>query len=281
MSNNMGKRIISTLILWAITAVAIIYGKSFGWGFLIFVLSTGTICEACTLLEKIGYKPMKKTLYASNLFIFACAMLPNCSMLGGTLAFAICAVAIAISIIKDPYSSYPAKSVMPSILCLLAIPFTLQWLVTIGMCFAEISAYTGVIIAIWIIATAKFSDVGAYVIGSAFGRHKMSPTISPNKSWEGAIGGLISSAMMSGIIFGYASEIMPKQITLVEAMLAGVVIGGVAIVSDLLESVLKRTADVKDSGKFIPGIGGALDLADSMLLASPTGFILFWIIFAL
>jgi phosphatidate cytidylyltransferase len=86
---------------------------------------------------------------------------------------------------------------------------------------------------------------------------------------------------MSGIIFGYATEILPKEITLAEAMLSGVVIGAVAIVSDLLESVLKRKADIKDSGKFIPGIGGALDLADSLLLASPTGFILIWIMLSL
>ena len=277
----MGKRIFSTLLLWAITTVAIIYGKSYGWAFLIFILSAGTISETCGLLERIGLKPLRKMLQVSNFLIFATAMLMSSIVIGGVIAFVVCTVAITISILKDPYGDYAPKSAIPSILCLLAIPFMLQWLVAMGTCFAGISAYTGVIIAIWIIATAKFSDVGAYVIGASFGRHKMSPTISPQKTWEGAVGGLLSSAMMSAIIFGFASEILPREITLIEVMVSGVVIGAVAIVSDLLESVLKRRAYIKDSGKFIPGIGGALDLADSMLLASPVGFILFWIIFKL
>ena len=280
----MGKRIFSTLLLWAITAITIIYGKSFGWAILIAILSAGTISEVCALLERIGCKPMRKTLQISNILIFTGAMLNvlNGSIIvGGVFAFAICAIAIAISILKDPYGDYPKKTALPTILTLLAVPFTLHWLVLMGTCFANLSAYTGVIIAIWIVATAKFSDVGAYVIGASFGRHKMSPTISPNKTWEGAVGGLISSALMSGIIFGFATEILPKEITLAEAMFAGFVIGAVAIVSDLLESVLKRKADIKDSGKFIPGIGGALDLADSLLLASPTGFILIWIMLSL
>ena len=280
----MGKRIFSTLLLWAITATAIIFGKSFGWAILIAILSAGTIGEVCTLLERIGYKPMKKTLQASNIFIFVGAMFSAFGytlLMGGILTFMICAVAISISILKDPYGDYPRKTALPTILTLLAVPFSLQWLATLGTCFSNISAYSGVILAIWVVATAKFSDVGAYVIGAAFGRHKMSPTISPNKTWEGAVGGLISSALMSGIIFGFATEILPKEITLIKAMLSGVIIGAVAIVSDLLESVLKRRADIKDSGKFIPGIGGALDLADSLLLATPTGFILIWIMIAL
>ena len=267
----MGKRIFSTLLLWAITATAIIFGKSFGWAILIAILSAGTIGEVCTLLERIGYKPMKKTLQASNIFIFVGAMFSAFGytlLMGGILT-------------KDPYGDYPRKTALPTILTLLAVPFSLQWLATLGTCFSNISAYSGVILAIWVVATAKFSDVGAYVIGAAFGRHKMSPTISPNKTWEGAVGGLISSALMSGIIFGFATEILPKEITLIKAMLSGVIIGAVAIVSDLLESVLKRRADIKDSGKFIPGIGGALDLADSLLLATPTGFILIWIMIAL
>ena len=66
----------------------------------------------------------------------------------------------------------------------------LQWLVVLGFADFGLSKYTGVILSIWILAAAKFSDVGAYVLGSAFGRHKMAPSISPKKTWEGAVGGL-------------------------------------------------------------------------------------------
>lgn len=137
----------------------------------------------------------------------------------------------------------------------------------------------GVVLAIWVLAAAKFSDVGAYVMGSAFGRHKMAPSISPKKTWEGAAGGLFSSAAVSG---GDSVRIFGNPAAAIHAAgrrARGAAIGAVAIVSDLLESVFKRAAGVKDSGAAIPGIGGALDLADSVLLSAPAGAFLLAAIF--
>ncbi len=264
-------------------AGAICYGKSAGWSVLVFLLAMGSVKEVCDLLERLGYSPLRKTAQAANATIFAAAYfgdLVNATCLGGVFAFSLFSIAIATSIVKRPYDEYAGKSAIPTILTILAVSLSLQWLVVASKMFAEINAYAGVIVAIWIVAAAKFSDVGAYVIGAAFGRNKMSPTISPNKTIEGAVGGIISSALISGVVFGYAQKysLMPADISIIAVMVVGAFIGGVAIISDLLESVLKRRADIKDSGKFIPGIGGALDLSDSLILTSPLGFILFWII---
>ncbi len=276
----MGKRIFSTLILWVIVAATIYFGKSAGWSVLILILSAGSIKEVCDLLEHLKLSPMRKTLQLANIAIFVAAFLGECigfPLVGGVFAFLISIVVIAISIVKRPYDGYTKNSVLPTILTLLAVPLSLQWLVVASVHWTTPSDYTGIIVAIWIVASAKFSDVGAYVIGAAFGRHKMSPTISPNKTWEGAVGGLLSSAVISVIVFGFAHSIMPL-ISIIVVMIVGVVIGAIAIVSDLLESVLKRRADIKDSGKFIPGIGGALDLSDSLLLSTPIAFIIFILI---
>ncbi len=279
------KRIFSTLTLWAVVAGAIYYGKSAGWSVLIFILSAGSVKEVCDLIEKLGYAPLRKTVQLANLAIFLSAFFgdfANATSMGGVFAFSLFSIAIAASIVKRPYDEYAGKSVIPTILILAAVSLSLQWLVVVSNAIVS-NEYAGVIVAIWIVAAAKFSDVGAYVIGAAFGRHKMSPTISPNKTIEGAVGGIISSALISGVVFGYAQKcsIISSEISIFAVMFAGAFIGAVAIISDLLESVLKRRTDIKDSGKFIPGIGGALDLSDSLLLTSPLGFILFWIISSL
>ena len=261
-------RIFSTLILWAIVAAAIIFGKTAGWSILIFLLSAGTLWEVCAILEKLGKKPLRNVLQISNLAVFAGAHLGGAA--GAALACSLCAGAIAVSILKDPYGEYAQKTALPSILALACVPLSLQWLVSAGRGFE--GEYTCALVGLWAAITAKFSDIGAYVMGAAFGRHKMSPEISPNKTWEGAVCGVLSSAIISAVIFGFAP--LPAQFSLTEAVVAGALLGAVAIVSDLLESAFKRGAGVKDSGAVIPGIGGALDLSDSLLLASPAAALL-------
>lgn len=269
-------RIASTLGLWAITIFAVIYFGSLGWTVLIAVLAGGALCETCRLLERLGLKPMSNCAQVFSAAIFAASWLfPHFDIFhfgGGALIFGCCAVFTALAAVRDPYGDFIPKTVVPTIAAILCVPFPLHWLAVIGAEWAtETSAYTGVLLAVWIVAAAKFSDVGAYVIGAAFGRHKMSPNISPNKTWEGAVGGLISAAAVSAAIAWLGSPILPETFQPLTAAIAGTAIGAAAILSDLLESVLKRRADIKDSGAFIPGIGGALDLADSLLLSVPLG----------
>ena len=129
-------------------------------------------------------------------------------------------------------------------------------------------------LAVWLVFAAKFCDVGALVWGSMFGKHKIAPTMSPAKTWEGAIGGVISAALMCAGLVALYPQHFPASFPPWVAALAAVPPAILSITSDLIESVLKRTAGVKDSGRTIPGIGGAFDLMDSLILAAPVGYLI-------
>lgn len=121
---------------------------------------------------------------------------------------------------------------------------------------------------LYFIGVTKFSDLGAYVIGSLIGRHKMIPRISPGKTWEGFGGALVISTAASFIFASIAGDKLPGMAP-IHAVVLGVVLGCSAVVGDLIESSFKREAGVKDSGKLFPGIGGILDLLDSLLFNAP------------
>ncbi len=236
--------------------------------------------EICALLKKNDFKPIlwyaqitTIAIFVSVLFSGGFDILPN--YIG---VFAI--IFLLFSIVKDPYGDYFKKSVLPTIAIIFIVPMMLKFYALIASWAASYAGYNNIMLAVWFIMATKFSDVGAYAIGCAFGRHKMAPTMSPNKSWEGAVGGVISSAVIGATFawLGSLAGIWYSQITPVIAALISIPIGIIAIISDLLESVFKRRMDVKDSGAIIPGIGGALDLADSLILTAPFAYTVFIIL---
>lgn len=124
-----------------------------------------------------------------------------------------------------------------------------------------------------LIAMVGMSDTGAYAIGKAFGKHKLAPRISPNKTMEGSIAALFCAAA-TGIVLYYLKESFgwssyPAWPMLVYA-LVGIILSVVGQLGDLVESMLKRDAGVKDSGTLFPGHGGALDRCDAFLFGGPT-----------
>jgi phosphatidate cytidylyltransferase len=121
---------------------------------------------------------------------------------------------------------------------------------------------------LYFVVITKFSDTGAYVVGSLIGRHKMIPRISPGKTWEGFAGALAVSVLVSLLLVYFLGEKM-SGMTWTHAVVLGLLLGLAAVVGDLIESIFKREAGVKDSGKFFPGIGGILDLLDSLLFNAP------------
>ena len=113
--------------------------------------------------------------------------------------------------------------------------------------------------------------MGAYLTGTVIGKHMLVPQISPKKTWEGFFGALAFSTLGS---YGMLA-LMPKHLGCLNwthATVLGLLLGFAAIVGDLAESILKRSTDTKDSGHFLPGIGGALDLIDSLLFTAPLLF---------
>jgi len=121
---------------------------------------------------------------------------------------------------------------------------------------------------LYFVLITKFSDTGAYLVGSLIGRHKMIPRISPGKTWEG-FGGAIFLSTVASVVFTLCFKEHLKGMTPIHAVVLGVVLSLGAVVGDLIESLFKREAGVKDSGKLFPGIGGILDLLDSLLFNAP------------
>jgi phosphatidate cytidylyltransferase len=121
---------------------------------------------------------------------------------------------------------------------------------------------------LYFILVTKFSDLGAYVTGSLIGKHKMIPRISPGKTWEGFGGAIVVSTAIS-VTFAYVLKDKLYGMNLMHAIILGVLLSVSAVVGDLIESIFKREAGVKDSGTWFPGIGGILDLMDSLLFNAP------------
>ncbi|HEX8325765.1 MAG TPA: phosphatidate cytidylyltransferase [Tepidisphaeraceae bacterium] len=121
-----------------------------------------------------------------------------------------------------------------------------------------------------LLLVVKFTDIGAYFGGRAFGRHKLIFWLSPGKTWEGLGFGLITAGLVGAAI----APAIPG-LSYFQAALFGVLIGGIGQCGDLLESMMKRDAEVKDSGTLVPGFGGVLDIIDSPLLAAPFAYLVF------
>ena len=126
---------------------------------------------------------------------------------------------------------------------------------------------------LFFILTTKCSDIGAYSLGSLIGRHKMIPSVSPAKTWEGFVGAILLSTAAAMVMAHYWGAARLGGMTLGHAAALGPVLAVGAVIGDLVESVFKRDSGVKDSGSFFPGIGGILDLLDSLLFNAPLMFL--------
>jgi len=134
----------------------------------------------------------------------------------------------------------------------------------------EVTGTEGALLTLGAMASIWVGDAAAYAVGSAMGRHKMAPKISPNKTWEGAIGGLLGSVLVWLILVILHVRDMPLWV----ALLAGVVVNVCGVFGDLFESRIKRGSGVKDSGNLIPGHGGMLDRTDSLLFGVVAAYII-------
>jgi phosphatidate cytidylyltransferase len=137
--------------------------------------------------------------------------------------------------------------------------------------------HSGIFFVIYSLAVVICCDAGAYFAGRAWGRRKLAPEISPNKSVEGALGGIVvgtAAGLVAKLVFDMFWPDLSKAIPLHTAVLFGVVLCIVGIIGDLVESLLKRDADVKDTGALLPGMGGVLDRIDAPLLALPVTYYL-------
>jgi phosphatidate cytidylyltransferase len=164
----------------------------------------------------------------------------------------------------SPSNTAGILAISTTLFGLMYVPWLLNFIQKINF-FPKVN---GPFYLLYFIAVTKFSDSGAYAVGSLIGKHKMIPRISPGKTWEGFAGAVAVSTAASLLFWAFGKKYL-SGMTWVHAIILGVILSSAAVVGDLIESLFKREAGVKDSGRFFPGIGGILDLLDSLLFNAP------------
>ncbi len=183
---------------------------------------------------------------------------------GGALAMVgvnLLIVALVVVFTFSPGSTI-LDSAFKQVMGIVYVPLFLSFLVLIR------NSDQGAVWVIWTFLIVAASDTGAFYVGTHFGRRKLSPQVSPNKSVEGAVAG-IASALLVGLVF---NQLFVEGVSVYQAIGFSAVAAAVGQVGDLFESALKRRGEIKDSGSILPGHGGILDRIDGLIFALPLAF---------
>ena len=274
-TDSMKQRVFSFILLWTIVIVSpVVFGVQAGvWLIAMFALLTQL--ELYQLFEKMELRPLKYLGSLCGPIIILGAYYLD-SIDAGTNIFILCFISLVLVIIFKDLKAGRLRSFIPTLFGLLYVPYMLHFFIKSAK-LAEINGHadsTGIFLCLWIIAVAKCTDVGGLLIGMKIGKTPLS-TVSPKKTIEGAIGGLLTAMFVGLLILGIFNSYAPEGFSWWRSMLMALPIGIVAIAADLIESALKRQANVKDSGISVPGIGGIFDLTDSLILAAPLGYLMF------
>lgn len=277
------RRLSSTVALWTIVLTAIFSGNVFVreyvfLGLMLLLAFTG-LKEFYGLVEKRGLVCfptwgilnglllMGATFYYVTVYqpAHAHAGLPARANDFETTVLILFVLGLCVrEFISKKNQSVGLTAISTTLLGLMYVPWLLNFLQKINF----FPGVDGRYYVLYFIIVTKFSDVGAYCVGSLIGKHKMIPRISPGKTWEG-FGGAILVSTGASVLFAKIAGPHLAGMNLTHAIILGILLSVAAVVGDLIESLFKREAGVKDSGRFFPGIGGILDLLDSLLFNAP------------
>ena len=281
-------RTLSTIVLWGAMGGVVYSLKEVGAMWILNLCATLTLFEIYTILGRLGYAANRM----SGLITGGC-MIPIAFHFPGSgidvLAIGALLTSGACVLFPQAQRGMYVKRLMPTFFGLLYVTFLLHYFVRIiQVSDVESTSQTlgfGLFFSLWVVVVAKFSDIGALLVGKAIGRTKMAPSISPGKTVEGLIGGLAASSGLGALLPWLAINHFPNLVdfgtwsfSTWQGAVWGLLIAVAAVIGDLIASVLKRLAGMKDSGGAIPGIGGLLDLTDSLILAAPTGYFVLMIL---
>lgn len=274
-------RLLSTVFLIAIVAVAFSYSQGWMFSVLYAVLAIGALIEYFRLFPIRGFRRFRWQTYGVSvayiIFLFApmwgfeAKWLVN---LDG-LAVALLVTLVVLERLRFPLEGFQtldeiAATIFGFIYCVLLFAFVPKiFMLPLTNTVGDPSAPFYVI---YLIAVTKLTDMGAYLVGSLIGRDKMVPHVSPGKTWQG-FGGAIFFAVAGSFTLYFAMGDQIPIITPIHAAVLAVLLALVAVLGDLAESILKRSLEVKDSSNLMPGIGGFLDLIDSVLFTAPLFYI--------
>jgi phosphatidate cytidylyltransferase len=264
------KRIVTALILIPLVLVLVFLGPRWPWLFMLAVAAVGQLAtwEFLGMAEKSGANPPRFAVLLANLALFVgnFAWPAQTAPILGMLSLGL----LVYCTFSRPVEQMMAD-VATSIFCLLYIGFTLIALP--ALC----EQTNGPSLVVFLLCAVWAGDTVALYVGRAWGRHKMAPSLSPNKTWEGTLGSVAGSLLATGVLLGLAHLLAVKWDSFVLSypedawywLGLAVLVNVAAQVGDLAESALKRSAGVKDSGSLLPGHGGVLDRIDALLLAAP------------
>ncbi|MCO5050747.1 MAG: phosphatidate cytidylyltransferase [Verrucomicrobiae bacterium] len=275
------RRLTSTTLLWAVVLAAMFSGNALVSDIVftcfVSVFATVGLLEFYHLAEKRGLACFKIVGMVAGLVLTLLVAAPSAGWLGtvrhpaqvNDLESAWLALVVLGLCVRQLYAkSSPSGliAIATTLLGLLYVPWLLNFFQKINF-FPGLNG-NGKFFVLYFILVTKFSDTGAYAIGSLIGKHKLIPRVSPAKTWEGFVGAIAVATGASVVYVHFLQDKMPGM-TLPHAIVLGIFLSATAVIGDLIESIFKREAGVKDSGHFFPGIGGILDLLDSLLFNAP------------
>jgi phosphatidate cytidylyltransferase len=272
-------RLSSTLVLWALMLTTVFLGWEVGFFCLLAFMAMRALWEYYRMLEHdgIGVFTLTGLICAAVLlvggFLIVRAEGPVNSHDFELLVLVLFLITIFARQMFRGTENDPLRAMSYTVFGLLYIPWLFSFITKIIYLTPRVEdgLTTGQYYVLYLVAVTKFSDMGAYVFGSLFGRHPFAPHISPKKTWEGFAGAMISSLLCSYWMYA----LMPDKLSAFrfdDVTVLGLLLGFAAVVGDLAESVVKRGAHTKDSSAMLPGIGGTLDLIDSILFTAPLLF---------
>jgi phosphatidate cytidylyltransferase len=264
------KRVLTALVLIPLVLILVFLGPKWLIALAVAVVAALAAWECLDLAERVGAKPPRIAVLVAILALFA-----------GSFEWADQTVAIlgflSLGLLVFCTFFRPVEEVMAdvssSVFTLLYVGFSLVALPALR----EDPDGNGATLVTFLLCVVWAGDIAALYVGRHLGRHKLAPSLSPNKTWEGALGSVAGSLLVTAALLGLASQLAEWNVERLsfhgEAwyywMGLAVVVNVAAQLGDLAESALKRSAGVKDSGSLLPGHGGVLDRIDALLLAAP------------
>ncbi len=191
------------------------------------------------------------------------------------LVLTVTLIAVFVRQFPQKHNTRPLATVACTLLGIWYVPFLFNFITRLAFFWdANLGGgtigTTGMRLLIYLVGVVKFTDAAAFFTGKFLGRHKLFPRVSPGKTWEGLAGGLAGGVLVSVVIL-WILDFKLGNIAFGpgHALVCGALLSVIGVAGDMFESLLKRSAGIKDSGKIVPGMGGFLDILDSLLFAAP------------
>lgn len=284
--SSLAPRLLSTLTLWGLIILVVVMKWEMGYCLLIAAAALGSLWEYFWLLKVSSLPRNWRIGYTAGISL----LLGNCWLLhsphnaaslaaggGGIFAFdaGIIVVTILVLFFREFFRPQhveraSAEGIAFTLFGVAYIPWLFSFLLKILYLTPRTASgmMTGTYYVLFLLVLTKFADVGAFLCGSLFGKHLFCPNISPKKTWEGFFGALALS-LVSSLIFYFIFKQQLSLLTPSIVILLSLGLAPVGIAGDLAESLLKRSLHTKDSSHTLPGIGGGMDLIDSILFTAP------------